>query len=431
MVPTALAASISVYLAYEVPYALLRYMAPLDPHYPMRPDWLVVGFLMAVTLLASLVAGLAPARESLNVDLGAALKGQQSGLTARSRTHRILAVGQIAMSFALVAGAVMFVRQRSNIISVDPGFETEHVLIAPLDIDVPPYTADSAWSLYHTLEQRVLQLPGVRTVSYASATPFEDPGADEIRLPGQAKGRGLQGSMDFVSPKFFDTLGISIVRGLAFENSDVPARGLAQVAVVSQTLARVLWNDEDPIGKVVETSDGRQLFVLGVARNTKSEQFGALDRPRLYLLQSPQSFGGPLFVRFDGDPESLAAAIHSTVKSLDANQMFVPRTLRSKMDDAAAIIGRLQNGGVRRKCGADALADGSVWRLCVFDEPEEARTRSPNGAWRIKGTNHRLRAGNGCKAGRCWLAAWFDVRAASGLRVVAVFSGIALSSKRV
>jgi predicted permease len=341
MVPTALAASISVYLAYEVPYALLRYMAPLDPHYPMRPDWLVVGFLMAVTLLASLVAGLAPARESLNVDLGAALKGQQSGLTARSRTHRILAVGQIAMSFALVAGAVMFVRQRSNIISVDPGFETEHVLIAPLDIDVPPYTADSAWSLYHTLEQRVLQLPGVRTVSYASATPFEDPGADEIRLPGQAKGRGLQGSMDFVSPKFFDTLGISIIRGRAFENSDVPARGLAQVAVVSQTLARVLWNDEDPIGKVVEISDGRQLFVLGVARNTKSEQFGALDRPRLYLLQSPQSFGGPLFVRFDGDPESLAAAIHSTVKSLDANQMFVPRTLRSKMDDAAAIIGRL------------------------------------------------------------------------------------------
>jgi putative ABC transport system permease protein len=112
---------------------------------------------------------------------------------------------------------------------------------------------------------------------------------------------------------------------------------------------------------------------LGVARNTKSEQFGALDRPRLYLLQSPQSFGGPLFVRFDGDPESLAAAIHSTVKSLDANQMFVPRTLRSKMDDAAAIIGRLAKMVVLVASVALMLSLMGVYGVFAFSMSQRRR----------------------------------------------------------
>ena len=214
----------------------------------------------------------------------------------------------------------------------------------------------------------MLQLPGARTVCYASATPFEEPGSDEVRPPGEVKGRGRQASVDYVSANFFEALGVPIVRGRVFANSDVPAKGMAQVSVVSEAFARALWKGQDPIGKAVETSDDMLLLVVGVARDTMSEQFGALDLPRQYRLQAPQSFGGPLFVRFDGDPNVLAPSIQKTVRNLDAAQVAVPRTLRTKMDDAAAIIGRMA-------------------KMVVFRSKEDGRvTSSPNSDVRPVGT---------------------------------------------
>jgi predicted permease len=373
MLLAAAAGTISIYLAYRIPEIVWTFLLPQAPYYPMKPDWGVFAFLAGVTLLAGCVAGLPPASESLKIDLVTALKGREASSTAHSRLRGILIITQVAMSFVLVAAGVLFARLRYNMTLADPGFETRQVLMVPLNIAVPPYTEDSAWSFYRALEQRVREVPDVRFVSYSSLVPFGDSGLDEIRLPDQAKGQGRQVSVDVVSTDFFETLGIPMVRGRAFHSSDVGSEESASITVVSQAFARAFWNGEDPVGKVVKMRDDKQMIVVGVAKDTRSQNYGVLDGPRLYMLQEPRSFGGPLMVRFDGEARPISQAIQKTVSGLDAEQMVVPLTLRSIINKKAEMIGRFADIILFMACVAVLLAVSGVYGVIAFSMSQRTR----------------------------------------------------------
>jgi hypothetical protein len=105
--------------------------------------------------------------------------------------------------------------------------------------------------------------------------------------PGQAKGTGKQAGVAVVSARFFDTLGIPILRGRAF--------------------ARAYWPGEDPVGKLIELGDGDMPQIVGVARDTRAERFGTVDGPRVYRLRSARSAAlNPMLIRFAGDAGSVA-----------------------------------------------------------------------------------------------------------------------------
>ena len=333
----ALAGVISVYLAYRVPILIFGVIAPSEAKFAglIQPNWMVFSFLALLVLIATVVSALAPMRESLKLDLVTALKGRDGAATMRSRTTNAMIIAQLAMSFVLLTAAVLFARLPAMVTGIDPGFETRQTMTVPLDVETPPYTKTSGLAFYRTLESRILQIPGVQSLSYASLQPFRQAPPNEIRLPNQSKGQGRPASVDIVSSDFFSTFGIQLLHGRSFLRSDTSATTSAPVAIVSEAFAKAFWGDQDPLGKTLITPDDRRLVIIGVASDTRSEHFGILDGPRLYTLRDPQSLDVQLFVRFTGDAAPIAASIEEIVKTLDTNQVDSPETIWQSLESDA------------------------------------------------------------------------------------------------
>jgi predicted permease len=325
----AIAGVVSIYLASRVPALLLGTFDPQEEQIAsaMRSDWKVFAYLTVLVLIATIASALAPMRESFRFDLVTALKGREGSATARSQTTSVLIVVQLAMSFVLLAAAVLFIRLPSVITDIDPGFETHQTMTVPLDIQFPPYTKTSALNFYRTLETRILGIPGVQSLTYASIEPFNFPPQDEVRIGNQTKGQGRAATIDKVSVDFFSTFGIPSLHGRSFLRSDAAGSQNTPVAVVSHAFAKAFWGDSDPVGKVVVTSDDRHLTVVGVVADTRSERFGMLDGPRIYTLRAPDSLDGQLFVRFEGPAKPVSASIEQIVRTLDASQVDAPSTI--------------------------------------------------------------------------------------------------------
>jgi predicted permease len=336
---TAAAAGLaSIYLAARFPFLLFSAIDPAAAASAsvMRPDWKVFGYLAALVLVATAASALAPMRESFRFDLATELKGRQGSATMRSHTTSALIVVQLAMSFVLLAIAVLFARLPFSIVNTDPGFETRHTMTVPLEVEIPPYTETSALALERSLESRILQVPAVQSLAWASLAPLGVAPVSEVRLETQSRGQGRPASIDNVSPEFFSTFGIPLMHGRFFRRSDVSANSGAQVAIVSQAFAKAFWSDSDPVGNIVVTPDDRHLVVLGVAGDTRSERFSILDGPRLYTLRNEHALDGQLFVRFSGSATPVAASVEHIVKSLDATQEGTPSTLWDFLESNAS-----------------------------------------------------------------------------------------------
>lgn len=276
----------SVYLAQTLPGVLWRFILRESGYQDFGPDWKVFAYLAGITLVAGSIAGSAPARESVRVDLLTALKGQQGTSTSSSRMRNALIITQMVMSFVLVAAGVMFARIQRSITAGDPGFERRQVFVVPLNVGAPTYTPESAAAFYRMVRERVLEIPGVRSASYTDTPPFSERPSEGIRFPGESQGQGQHAVVEQVSTDFFSTMGIRILRGRAFRDSDAAGSTASAVAIVSRTFGANFWKGQDPLGKVVVLPDNSQVLVVGVAHDVESSNFDNPNEARLYLPQS-------------------------------------------------------------------------------------------------------------------------------------------------
>jgi predicted permease len=331
----AAASVISAYLAYRVPDIFGR-LAPDLPYIPMKLDLTVFGFLAGVTLLVAFITGFAPAVDSWKTNLVASVNGQENPITLGSRrwhARDFLITVQIAMSLVLLIATASVMRVQYNLFTADADVDTRQVLVAPLNVDVPPYTVDSAFTFYRTLAQRLQALPGVKSVCYADPppSPFWGWTSQKVRLPGQTKEAGRFASLNAVSIDYFRTMNLPVVRGRAFREPDIPRDGPASVILVSETFARTFWPGANPVGKAVEDGEGHRLEVIGITRDVRTG-FGSVDGPHFYRVQTPHDFGGQLVARFVGDAQPLERAVRDVIRGMDPEQFGVPRTLRWEID---------------------------------------------------------------------------------------------------
>ncbi len=283
---------LSVWSSTALVNAVLAHLPPGTPQLllPIGTDLRVFLYTAGMTLLAGVAVGLAPALGASRLGLVAALK-QQDGLGPSARTARsgflrqALVAAQVAASMVLLLSAGLLMHGLARTYRIDPGLNLSNVAVMSFDLENGGYDQARAVAFNRDLLDRLGALPGVNRVALAETTPLSDNHSQTtFSLPGRLQ-RSVE--MNYVSPSYFETFGLTIARGRTFTEDEV--RNDAHVVVVTQAVARRFWPDADPLGKVLDEGEGANvtsLVVVGVARDAQVSHLGEASPVYLYLPAS-------------------------------------------------------------------------------------------------------------------------------------------------
>jgi predicted permease len=247
----------------------------------IRPDLRVLFFTLAVSVVTVLLFGLAPAVAAARASLDGVLRGARSSGAWRGR--QILIVLQVALCTMLLAGAGLLVRTFQQLRGVDPGFDRDHIVTFTANLQLANYTADQAKAFRIALTERVRALPGVADVAFASRALMRGSGVKTTVAPiGEraATADFMNTSLNDVTSEYFDTMGMRIVAGRNFMDSDQSAE--PRRVLVNEAFARRFFADTDPIGKL-----------FGIAYNAPargdSEIIGVVTDAKYRSLREPMT----------------------------------------------------------------------------------------------------------------------------------------------
>jgi putative ABC transport system permease protein len=311
----------------------------------IRMDPWVASFALLVALLTGIVFGLVPAlrasRPNLNENLTDAAKGSLGGRHSR-RVHDILIVAEVSLALVMVTGAVLLVRSFMGLFNRGPGIRASNVITmqsqAPyweiLDRlrkqGVSGNALSTAWqaemrSLTGRILDRLRTVPGVRSADITSYIPMTGwYSRMDFTVEGHAADAGAtnapQAIWRTVSPGYFETIGIPLLRGRLFDTRDTASS--AGVVVVSQELARRYWPREDPLGKRMKAGDagsnGSWLSVVGMVGDVREDGIAKPPPPTFYVpinQATPATFF--LAIRANADPLSVMPAVRRALKEVD------------------------------------------------------------------------------------------------------------------
>ena len=299
-------------------------------------DGTVMLFTLVVSLAAGLLFGLAPAIHTATPNLHGALKEGGRGTTADRGSHalrRSLVVTEVALALTLLTGAGLLLKSFARLQGVDPGFEPANLLTFNLALPQNRYRSDTSRAAFWDQAIPALaRIPGVTSVGATTVMPFSggwSTGSFEIegyQVPENVP--APWGDIRIVTPGFFETLRIPLLRGRYLTDDD--RAGSRPVAVIDQEFVRRYWPSDDPIGKrftfgppdgVTDTTQNEWIEVVGVVGHTAHEGLDADPRLQLYLpyRQVPQAFMA-VAVRTTGSPERYVNLARSAVRSVDPDQ---------------------------------------------------------------------------------------------------------------
>ncbi len=286
-------------------------------------DGRVLAFTVGASLFTGLLFGLIPALSASRPDLAVALKdrsNQPSGAHRRFGLRNVLVMAEVALSLVALVGAGLFLRSMQEAQAVNPGFETERMMVLSFDTGAEGFTRAKALDLFRQVTDRVRALPMVESAEVAWIGPLAGAFQRTVFPEGMDmndRRNGKLTALNHVMPGYFQTVGIPILRGRAFTEAD--REGAPMVAIINETMARNMWPEQDPIGKRFRCfGEPWILEIVGIARDAKYFTLGETPQPFFYmpLLQhdTPQV---TLHVRTKGDPSAAVGTVRNTVQSLD------------------------------------------------------------------------------------------------------------------
>ncbi|HEX9940624.1 MAG TPA: ABC transporter permease [Thermoanaerobaculia bacterium] len=290
-------------------------------------DGPVLAFTLGLSLLSSLLCGLVPALKTARPDLQSMLKegGASLGFRPRDRVRVALLVTEVALALVLLVGAGLLIRSALRLQRVEIGFDPERLLTAQLSFPQADYPgADGPVDAVGRMVEEMERLPGVTAAAAVTILPLSSSTiSSEVRFDGRPPQPGKDPSADTraVTPGFFGTLGIPVLAGREFTGDD--RRGAPGVVAVNQTLARLAWPGQSPLGRRLDYT-GEWLEVVAVVGDVRS---GLLDedlRPAFYvpLAQYPPELWKAdvqlaLAVRTQDEPASLVRDLRRIVHAVD------------------------------------------------------------------------------------------------------------------
>ncbi|HLW82788.1 MAG TPA: ABC transporter permease [Candidatus Acidoferrales bacterium] len=356
----------------------------------IAPDWRVLAFTVGVTFVTGILFGLAPALRGTRIDLTPALKETASSLTGGAHAGRAfgrwfrlgdaLVVMQVALSILVLVGAGLLVRTLRNLHEINPGFDTQNVLLFGLDPSLIGYKDAQSAQLFRDLRERFAALPGVTSASYSSE-PLLAGGlwSTSIHLDGTPRNQDADADALAVGAQFFSTLRIPMLAGRGFTASDFvsaaatqaaetaaeqawekaavsaangnaaapakPPMPLAQFAsipiIVNEAFARKFFPKGSPVGKHIGDYQGSDFpmgaqypgyTVIGICGDAKYQDLRSKIEPTMY---EPFTGGGAHFeLRTASSPTALIPAVRSVVAHADNNlPLFEVRTQTEQIED--------------------------------------------------------------------------------------------------
>jgi putative ABC transport system permease protein len=309
----------------------------------------VLAFTLGIAVVVSLGFGLVPTVSALSLDLQRVLRA--GGRTAspgrqHQRLRDMLVISELALAVMLVVGAGLLVRSFWTLRQVDPGFSAENVLHASLQLPTARYPQSydnyPRWTQITSFQDRVIErvgtIPGVRSAAFASAGPLEPGFTNSFRIVGReaeaAKGQA-EISTRFVTPSYFTTVGLPLLRGRLMSDRD--GADAPSVAVINAAAAKRYFPGEDPIGHRLSYW-GQAREIVGIVGD---ERFHGLTEPTpaaVYtpLAQTPTA-AVTLLARTTGDPSQVVGAVRREVWSVDGDvALFDVGTMRAALSESVA-----------------------------------------------------------------------------------------------
>ena len=325
----AMAAPPSLALAYAAP-RLLRALIPALPYYPFGVDAAVVAYVIGITLFAGVAAGMPPAIESLKGNVSAALHSHEAVPFATGwRARDVLVAAQVCMSLVLLVGAGLFLRAEGRLLSANPGYDADGVMIVVPRVAIPPHTAASVATFYQTFMLRARSNPAVRAVAWARGWVDDSAVSSATATIVADSGRITSALVSVVSSEYFRTLQIPLVVGEPFGDDATSVRS----AVISESLASTLWPGRTPIGSTARLGQ-TEVSIAAVARDVPSIVSSAGERT-IYLPAAQSRAGDAVFVSFAGSESPMAQALRDGLVALDPNSVAQPLTLGAIRRDQA------------------------------------------------------------------------------------------------
>ncbi len=307
----------------------------------------VLGFTLGLSLLTGIIFGLAPALEASNPDLNESLKegGKNPGPGAGgARLRSLLMIFEVSMALILLICAGLMIKSFLSLQQVNPGFNPERVLTVELALPRSKYKENNqVLSFYKEVVSRVESLPGVQAAAAVSALPLGG-GVSVLNLEVEGRqqppaGHVIGAESQVVSPSYFRTMGIPLLKGRLFTDQDV--EDAPGVIVINDVMADRYWPNEDPIGKRISLVDARTgpwLTVIGVVANVHQVTLDSEPYPQMYEAYSQNpGWGAALVVRTASDPMGIISAVRTQVSALDKDQpLYNVRTLEQVYADSVS-----------------------------------------------------------------------------------------------
>ena len=305
----------------------------------------VLGFTVIVSLLTGVVFGLAPALHASRPDLNEILKEVPKGSArkaGRTGLRGLLVVVEVALSLVLMIGAGLMIKSFLRLNSVDPGFSSNNILTARIQLGRSKYPRSSnRRAFYQQVINKIEELPGVESVGAINTLPLGGDGlAFQLLIEGrvpQNQSEQLMADFRVINQNYFATMGIPLKRGRVFTDQDTETS--PKVAVINETLANRHFPGEDPIGKrisLIMFGDPVDHEIIGVVGDVKHSTLDSESGLEVYdsYIQTPSPFM-TLAVRTSAPPMSMASGLRSAVLSLDNEQpIFNVKTMEQIVSDS-------------------------------------------------------------------------------------------------
>jgi putative ABC transport system permease protein len=322
-------------LGLVLTFWLLRLQQALMPPGPFvfrfdfRVDAPVLIFALAVTMLAALIAGMAPGLKASRTDFVSTLKGEE-GRTEQGRWwlggRNLLVAGQIALSLTLLITAGLFLKSLVFSEEINPGFDTSKKLLI---VNVGPSVRRGAIDrdFYLPVVERIRSLPGVRKASYASRMLLSGTGGGvscEVSIPGVEPPSGQKAYVirfNSVGRDYFQTVGARVLRGRAFDarEESPEQRGV----LINEMMARRFWPDADAIGRHVVV-EGNDYQIIGIVQDGRIVNIHEPREPYIYFSFTQRPRGeGAIIVETAGAPQQLVGAVKQEIRAVDKGATFL------------------------------------------------------------------------------------------------------------